>query len=70
MKAALETAKAVVSFGKALQSPFEIWSWVECGAGAALMSVFESLVQRMSAIQYVTAVVLSEHIPQALSQTP
>ncbi|AXC09922.1 hypothetical protein ACPOL_0547 [Acidisarcina polymorpha] len=68
MKAALETAKAVVSFGKAFHSPFEIWSWVECGAeaGAALMSVFESLVQRMSAIQYVTAVVLSEHIPAGI----
>ena len=68
MKAALETAKACASLGKVLHNPFELWAWVECTAeaGAAIMSMFESLVQRMSEIQYVTAVVLSEHIPSGI----
>lgn len=69
MKAALETAKACASLGKVLHNPFELWAWVECTAevGAAIMSMFESLVQRMSEIQYVTAVVLSEHIPSGIA---
>lgn len=63
LKAVWETSRAVVAGTKALHTPFEVWSWLEFGAeaSAAVQSVVESLVQRISAVDYVTAVVLSDH---------
>jgi hypothetical protein len=63
LKAAWETSKAVVSAAKAMHAPFEVWSWLEFGAEAtaAVQSLFESLVQRIHPIDYVTAVILSDH---------
>ena len=67
LKAALETSRAVVAGTKALHAPFEVWSWLEFGAeaSAAVQSVVESLIQRISAIDYVTAVILSDHFASA-----
>jgi hypothetical protein len=63
LKAAWETSKAVVSGAKAIHAPFEVLSWLEFSGevAAAAQSLFECLVERVFPIDYVTAVILSDH---------
>jgi hypothetical protein len=63
LKAAWETSKAVAKGIGAAHAPFAVWTWLEVGAEAAsaAQSVIESIVQRVLPLDYVTAVILSNH---------
>lgn len=63
LRAAWETASAIIKGTAAAHAPFAWWAWAEVGVEAlgAVHAIFSSLVQRMRPIDYITAVILAAH---------